>query len=143
MKRPTGVTILGVLAYLAAVLLVLAGLLSFFAGSFAAKLMANAGSSVPASIAGIIGGAIGVVFILFAVLYFATGYGLMALKNWGRIITIILSILSILGSLLGFTALMHGFAMFVVFWALVRLVISIVILWYLFQPEVKQAFGAA
>jgi len=143
MKRPTGVTILGVLAYFFAVCIVVLGLLSFIGGSFVASLLASAGSSLPASMAGVIGGVIGVLFICFAVLYFLTGYGLMALKNWGRIIAIVLCLLSLLGSLAGIPALMHGFGMFLAFWVLVRLAIAILILWYLFQPNVKQAFGAA
>ena len=52
---------------------------------------------------------IGGVMLVFAILYFAVGYGLWKLKNWARIITIILSglgavlgVLGLLGSLMAF-----------------------------------------
>lgn len=141
MKRPTGVTILGVLCYIGAALCLIFGALAFAGGAFIAGLMHNAETGVPAGIVGMIGGIIGVVLILIGVLYGLTGYGMLALKNWGRIILIVLMILGLIGSLFSLLAVFHGFMMGTLIWVIIRIAINLWILWYLFQPHVKQAFG--
>jgi hypothetical protein len=141
MQRPTGITILGVLCYIGAAICLIFGALGFAGGAFIASIVQNAGSAFPAGIAGAIGGIIGGVFIFLAVLYGVTGYGLMALKNWGRIILIVLMILGLVGTLFALLSVFSGFAMSSLIVVLIRLAISLWILWYLFQPHVKQAFG--
>jgi hypothetical protein len=141
MQRPTGVTILGVLCYIGAAICLIFGVLGFAGGAIITSIMQSAGSRLPAGIAGAIGGIIGGVFVLLAVLYGLTGYGLMALKNWGRIILIVLLALGILGGIFGLLATLHGFVMAGFIWTIVKLAINVWILWYLFRPHVKQAFG--
>jgi|SRR5580704_11686501 hypothetical protein len=141
MQRPTGITILGVLCYIGAALCLLGGILGFAGGAMIASLVHTAGAGLPAGIAGAIGGIIGGVFILLAVLYGLTGYGLMALKNWGRIILIVLMILGLLGALFALLGVFQGFAMSALIMVLIRLAINVWILWYLFTPNVKAAFG--
>ncbi len=139
MQRPTGVTILGVLAYIGAVCLLIGGAVSFIAGSFLTQIIHMPGSGLAAAA----GAIVGVVFIMFAVLYGVTGYGLMALKNWGRIIAIMLMILGVVFGIIGLLGSFALFMMSAFVFRIVMLAIDAWILWYLFQPHVKQAFGQA
>ena len=71
------------------------------------------------------------------------GYGLLKLKNWARIVSIVFAVIGIVGSLPGlFSALGHV----VIFTLVVNLIgigIDALIVWYLLQPDVKKAFAAA
>ncbi len=64
-------------------------------------------------------GGIGVVIGIF---YFIIGWGLWTLQGWARTVALIFAILGLLNFPIG-------------------TLISIIILWYLFQPEIKAAFG--
>lgn len=64
-----------------------------------------------------------IVFIILGILYFLIGYGLYALQSWARIAAIIFAIIGLINVPIG-------------------TIISIIILIYLFKPEVKAAFGA-
>jgi len=137
-NRPTGVTILAILALIGAGCFVLFALLAFFGGVVAAL------ASVPffAMLAGI--GAIGVVgFCLIAAAISAwIGMGLLKLRNIARILLLVFVGLSLLGSAIGLVfSLLH----LDVPSAIVRLMIGgidLCILMYLFKPHVKEAFGA-
>jgi len=115
------------------------GLLSFVGGAFVAGILKN----MPGvgNMAGGLVAAFGVIFLLIGALYAITGYGLWALKNWGRIITIVLMTLGLIFGLLGLVAVFSNFTAGMVVGQVVRLVICAWILWYLLQPNVKQAFG--
>ena len=63
----------------------------------------------------------GVIALIVAVLYIITGWGLWTMKSWARIVAIILAIISLLSFPIG-------------------TIIGIVILWYLFKPEIKEVF---
>src|SRR5256885_4296896 len=80
-------------------------------------------------------------FAMAALLVFVS-YGILNLKNWARIVTIVLSALSVLSGL-GMTlfALAH-FNIIIMCLSLVRLAISGWILWYLLQPQVQLAFNS-
>lgn|SRR5882724_7089623 len=139
MQRPTGVTIIAILSFLGAAVCILMGLLSFVGGAFVAGILKN----MPGvgNMAGGLVAAFGVIFLLIGALYAITGYGLWALKNWGRIITIVLMTLGLIFGLLGLVAVFSNFTAGMVVGQVVRLVICAWILWYLLQPNVKQAFG--
>lgn len=64
---------------------------------------------------------IGAIALLIGILYAIAGLGLWKLKPWARIIAIILAIISLLNFPVG-TA------------------IGIIVLWYLFKAEIKEAF---
>ena len=65
---------------------------------------------------------IGAIVIIIALIDFAIAYGLWKLQPWARTAAIIFAIIGLLGFPIG-------------------TVISIIILWYLFKPEIKEAFG--
>jgi|HubBroStandDraft_1064217.scaffolds.fasta_scaffold70738_2 hypothetical protein len=139
MQRPAGVTILGVLAFIGAGLLVLAALGMFLGGAILANMAARPGMGM---IAGAGGVALGVFFLVIAALYAVIGTGMFKLQNWARILVIVLSFLgaflnalSVLGSLLH----LHPLA---VLWSLILVAVNVWIAMYLLKPHVKQAFGA-
>ena len=145
MNRPTGVTVIAVLFFLAAVLGVLAGIGMMFFGGFMATLINQSGGQGSGAGAGLFAGlgvAFGIVVLVFAALYFLVGWGLLKLKEWARIVTIVLAALGVLGALFGFVAIFSHFALLIVFSSLVRLAICAWMIWYLLQPQVKAAFQA-
>jgi hypothetical protein len=79
-ERPAGVTILGVLAVVAAILQIITGLIL-------AALTNN-------------GGFIGF-FLIIGILYFITGWGLLNLKKWSWYITLILALIGLIGIPIG------------------------------------------
>lgn len=130
MTRPTGVTILAVLA-------LIGGLL----GLFAALGLLGVGA-----LSGALGGGIGVVFgvltivigvftLISAVLSLAFAYGAWNLRPWAWLLGVIsqgLNILTVVVNLIGGANL--GSQLF-------SLAISGAILYYLFTPQIKRAFG--
>ncbi len=144
MQRPTGVSILAVLEFIGAACMLLLGLLCFVGGAFIAQILAKTPGM--SALAGGAVAVVGVVFLLFAVLYGVTGYGLLTLKNWGRIITMILVALGAIFGLLGLvTTVSHmaGTSIGMLIWQLFWLAVDVWILMYLNKPHVKQAFGQA
>jgi type IV secretory pathway VirB2 component (pilin) len=49
------------------------------------------------------GAVIGIIIVIVALLYIAAGYGLLKRRQWGRVLTLILGVLSALGGLSGLT----------------------------------------
>jgi uncharacterized membrane protein (DUF2068 family) len=139
MQRPTGVTIIAILSFLGAAACIMLGLFSFVGGAVIAKMLANMPGM--SALGGGIVAALGVVFLLIGALYAITGYGLWALKNWGRVIMIVLMALGLVFGLLGLVAVFSNFTAGAIVMQVIRLAICAWILWYLFQPNVKQAFG--
>jgi hypothetical protein len=145
MTRPVGVTILAVLHYIGAALAVLVGLALIFGMSILGSIIASNAGQGKSGIIGFMAG-FGVVLGIFAFFGAAIavllGWGLWKLKNWARIIVIVLACiragfasLALLGSLIHFNPLVIGWA--------VDIAINGIIAWYLLQPHVKQAFTAA
>lgn len=139
MQRPTGVTIIAVLAFLGAGCLLLLALLSLVGGA----LFSSLASSRLGALAGIGAAVLAVFLLICAVVDVVVGVGLLKLQNWARIVTIVLIGIGLLGSVLSIFSPFHMHVFFVVF-LIRRLVLAAIyawILWYLFQPNVKQAFG--
>jgi hypothetical protein len=150
MNRPVGVTLIGVLDFLGMAIQIalgIGGLVGMsFLGAFITKLAAQNQQQMPpgTNITAIMA-SLGVVFAIgafvFALVSALIGWGMLSLKNWARILSIIYSSigilcfgLGILGSLLHFNPI--GFA-----WNMSWLVINALIIWYLLQSQVKAAFA--
>ena len=139
MERPTGVTILAVLAFIGAGLLVLAALGFLLMGGVMLSRMAGA----PLGMMGGIGVAfLAVVFLVIAVLYVVMGIGFWKLQNWARILAIVLTGLAVLFQALGVLGALAHFHPFLFIWRAIFLAIDVWIVVYLLKPNVKQAFGA-
>jgi hypothetical protein len=123
-----GITILAVLAGIGGVLLLLGGLASVGLGGLAAT----------ASGSGALGGLVaifGVLFLILGVLYLAFAYGAWTLKPWAWTLGIAGQIISLVLS--GVTLVTGGGINFV------GILIAVAILYYLYTPAVKAAFGRA
>jgi hypothetical protein len=140
MGRPTGVTIIAVLDFIGAGFCVLAGLAMMLGGGFMATMMGQQDGGAGAGFLGAIGAAAGVFFLVCAAVAVLLGWGLLKLKEWARIVTIVLAALGAVGALFGLLGVMGHFAAVAVFFVLIRLAINGLIIWYLLQPHVKAAF---
>lgn len=141
MVRPTGVTVIAVLAFIGAGLLTILGILAFVGGAFIGAMIgsgvqAQGSGPAGAGLGAMIGGVIGVFFLIFAAVQLTCGVGLWKLKEWGRLLTIIVSAIGIVLALFN---LMH-FHVFALFFVMIRIAIGGLIIWYLSQPQVKAAF---
>jgi uncharacterized membrane protein (DUF2068 family) len=135
-RRPTGVTILGILQLIGGVISLIFGLSSlFFGGLF---VVSNAAETAGAEVdLGPILLIAGVIALISGVIGLLAGYGLLTLKGWGWNLAVIFAGLNIVQNLLNLFqgAYIPG--------AIIGIVISGLILYYLFRPNVKRAFGKA
>lgn len=126
--RPMGITILAVLAAIGGVFLLLGGLASIGLGSLAAS----------ASGSGALGGLVaifGILFLALGVLYLAFAYGAWTLKRWAWTLGVAGQVISL--ALAAVNAVTGGGV------NIVGILISVAILYYLYTPAVKAAFGRA
>ena len=143
MVRPTGVTVIAVLCFLGTALCALFGLLTIVGGGFVATLINQQGAQGSAGVAGImagLGAALGVFMLIIAAVNGVIGFGLWKLKEWARIVTIILCGISALFQVLGLLGSMAHFNPIAFAWSGFWLGIDALIIWYLLKPEVKAAF---
>lgn len=133
--RPTGVTILGVLAVVAGGLAVIAGFALMAVGAFAGA--AGAATDTPAlGLFGVLGALAGVALLLYAVFAFVVAYGLLTRRRWAWYAALVLAALQVLqglGSLLGLEIMS----------AALGLAIGGFIAWYLLSPPVQAWFGVS
>jgi hypothetical protein len=139
MERPTGVTVLSVVAFIFGGFLGLGGLGMMLGGAVLAQMAKSGGLG---ALAGVGGAIIGIVLLGAAVIYVVDAVGLLKVQNWARILTVILVGLSLLRAGFGLLGSMAHFNVIALFFGLVIAAIDAWILVYLFKPEVKQAFGA-
>ena len=127
MNRPVGVTILGWLAIVGGVLAILGAFGAIAAGL--ALLALTAGASVIVLAFAVWIGILGVVDIIF-------GYGALKLSPWAWTLGVVLMIVNVVSSLLQLISAHGSFGGFII-----GLAIDAFILYYLFTPDVKAAFG--
>jgi hypothetical protein len=119
MKRPDGITIISIYHFVVAGLFVL-GACFMVAVPFLVAAAPDAQDAVP--IVAIVTVVVLLVMLVFAAGYAVIGWGLWTLKHWARMGAIVLAGLSLLSVPIG-------------------TIIGVLILWYLFQPEARAAFG--
>jgi hypothetical protein len=144
-RRPTGVTILGVLAILGGIALLFSGIvliglglvIGTYVGSAITNALSNAGYSGLASIGvGTLAAillALGAIFLILGILYFAVGVGYFGGKGWAWTIGIIVTFISIIFDVvqIALGAVSNAFGV----------IIGLLILYYLTRPHVKAFFG--
>ncbi len=153
MKRPFGVAVLAIIHFLEALLFLFTGAILWLFAQLVAEMGADAlqapdelsARMLPLILEFIQSGKLVAVYalvVVLAVMFAAVGVGLWRLRPWARLLTLGLTALRLLFlvpglvvSLVQMDALLvggHALMLFVYGW----------IVWYLFQPEVKRAFGA-
>jgi uncharacterized membrane protein (DUF2068 family) len=111
--RPLGVTILAVLEWIGAILVLITaiGLIAL-------------GAAIP--LFGALGLIFGVIMLLLALVSFIIGYGLFTLKSWAWMLAIIFNILDIILGIVAFD--------------IITIIISLIIVIYLQQGDIKSRF---
>lgn len=145
MERPAGVTVLAILQFIGAGMCVIFGLLMLVGGPFVAAMIGSRmngaeGSSAVAGMGAVIGVVGGVFCLIMAALYGVVGWGMWGLKNWARMVTIVLAAIGGLLQALGMMGSLVHFHIFAVLWHMIWIGVNAVIIWYLLQPQVKAAF---
>ncbi len=134
--RPTGVTIIAILAIIGGVLAIVAGLgLTVLGG-----ILGGAGAATGEAAGGMFGGLLavfGIGTLGLGIAELVTGFGLWRLAPWAWMVAVIVFIVNIVLTIL--TAL--GGNSLISFNTLVGIAIPAIILYYLMTPEVKSAFG--
>lgn len=145
MNRPTGVTLIAVLYFLGAAFAAFAGI-GMVAGGGMLATMINQQGSQAGPLAGIIaslGAAMGIFCLIMAAIDVLLGVGLIKVKEWARLTTVILTaVFAALGAL----GLLASFTHFVMFAFLIKACVVALQVWivvYLLKPEVKAAFQGA
>ncbi|HEY3929345.1 MAG TPA: hypothetical protein VGL89_13310 [Candidatus Koribacter sp.] len=146
MNRPTGVTLISVFFFVMCGLLVVGTIAAFVGGAFIGSLFGAALQQRGAGMTGagfgaMVGAILGVFFLIGAALNLICGIGLWKVKEWARILTIVLCGLGAALGVLGLFIGMIHFNIFMMMWRLLWLAIDVGIVWYLLQPEVKAAFA--
>jgi hypothetical protein len=137
MNRPTEVTIIAILSFLSGGLAALLGCGFLLGGA----MIASFGMSLPTSLVGIGVAIFACVFFGLAALDVITGIGLLNMKNWARILAIVIVGLGLLFAVLGILNGLLHFRIFVTLWEAIIAAIDLWVLTYLFKPEAQQAFG--
>jgi len=127
MQRPTGVTIIAVLAAIGGIFGILGGLTLIGLGGFIAASGVKGGAFAPI---------LGLLLLAYGLLALVLAYGFWNLKPWAWTLGVGLQAAGIVIDILQFvndsTQLVS---------AIISIAIAAAILWYLFQPHVKAAFG--
>jgi hypothetical protein len=123
--RPMGVTILVAVA-------VIGALFNFVV---AADLL-GIGGAIPAADRGSLAVPVGVIMLLSAVLLLLAAYGLWTISAWGWTLTVVLMVVGLVQNLLQY---LNDNSLLVPM--VVSALFAAAILWYLFQPSVRAAFG--
>lgn len=139
MERPSGVTILSILSFLAAALTILGACAMFLMG--AAGIAAASGGRALGGPLAALGAFAGVALLILAVIYAVNGVGLWKLLGWARLLTIVLVAIGVIFGVMGLFRAFAPLHAGLVVWQLIWLAIDVWILSYMFKPHVKQAFG--
>ncbi len=143
MARPVGVTILAILNFIGAAFCLLGGIAMIAGGGFMATMMSQQGGQGSAGAAGVLAGlgaVAGVFIIIIGGVSALVGFGLWKLKNWARIVSIVLLGISIAMQALQLLGVLAHFNLFALVWTAFWIAVDAFIIWYLLKPEVKAAF---
>lgn len=151
-RRPTGVTIITVLAIIAGVLLLFGGMGLVALAPFIGQIKVNDNTNnsntslslnvngtevtIPNNALFVLGGFIGVLgamLIVLGIANFVVAWGLLKGKGWAWIVTIIINIIT---AILNITSIVAGSI-----GSIGGLIINGIIIYYLYRPNVKSYFG--
>lgn len=131
MERPFGVTILAILAILNALIgfgvAAFAGMMFAWMGALTGGFGYGPGAGFFAGIGLVVAG----IATIIGIIYLLVAWGLWTGQGWAWTVTLIFTILSLIGSIFALIA----------FVGIVPLIINIIILYYLTRPHVKAFFG--
>jgi hypothetical protein len=135
--RPTGATIIAIIEGILGVLLALVALAAIGLGGLAGGIIGSSGVEGGAAAAGILAGLgfiFGIISLLLAILYFAIAYGVWKGRGWAWMLGVVVSIIGIVFGVLGLSG---GVSVS----NLISLALPIVVIYFLWQPDVKRWLG--
>ena len=133
MPRPIGVSLIATLFLVTATYLIVVG----------AVMLLSPGSVSMSSGADLLGGlevAGPYMFLLIAVVAVAIGAGLLRLHNWARRLAILAALLGMVLLLPSVSSAVLDFRMTQLIWGGLGVMVRAMIVWYLYQLPVKEAF---
>lgn len=138
--RPTGVTIIAILNIIGGIIMLIAGIAvvavgSLLPGVFEEGMMETGALGMPSALVGGAAVAVGAVIIALGIFSFVVAYGMLKGMSWAWTLTVVLSVISIV---LNAVSLASGN-----FGGIVNIIISGIVLYYLYRPHVKAYFGKA
>ena len=136
MQRPTGVTILAVLAAIVGILGLCAALALIGLGGVVGGLLGSRAGAQVGFLVGVVGVVVGGLTLLVALLDLAFAYGAWNLKPWAWMLGIVAQGISAILALVRLIDGRGGAGA-----EIVSIAISAIIIYYLMTPEVKKAFG--
>jgi len=133
-NRPTGITILAILALLGGLYLLFIGGFSTIIGPMMGQEMTTQTDDATAMAVGGAMTIMGIGLLAVGIFQLVAAYGLFTLKSWAWMLMVIMQVLSLI---------MNGFRLAGPDKspAIVAIVVAAAIMYYLFRPNVKQAFG--
>lgn len=139
--RPTGVVLIAIYHFLSAIFLVFLAIFLVVGGSVLGTMFGMGRNGMGGLGLGLVVGVMGAAFVaVFAIVAAVAGYGIWTLREWGRILSIVLAAISILISLPGLLFLGLHFNLFFGGYRLLRIAVNVLIIWYLVQPQIKALF---
>jgi hypothetical protein len=137
-KRPTGITVIAILIIIGGILLLLAGIGGVVVGSlFISSQIIGLGFVI-----------IGAIILAVGIGYLVVSYGLLKGKRWSWTITVVLLFIGIaidVASIIifGYFAINMDTSSFLTTnsGSIAGIIISVIILYYLYRPHVKSYFG--
>lgn len=140
MARPGGVTVIAVIEFLGGALCVLFGLGAITGAGFVSSVLRSQGSAAGmSSLMANIGTGFAVTCFVIAAILVLLGWGLLSLKEWARLVVMVLAGVSAVFTVIG----MAQFGSSMMTSGILRLVIDVLIIWYLMIPRVRGAFKAS
>jgi len=143
-QRPLGVTILAILAILFGILNLLAAVGSFLlAGVLSMEdVVEQVEGVIPEALIEAVPflfGALGVVFLIVAIILFVLAYGYLKGRGWAWTVTIVLAVISIVLGVVGWV--LSGFNPAGLVSMLINILVPLIIVIYLNTREAKAWFG--
>jgi len=136
-SRPTGVTIISILNIIGGIIMLIIGFgLAAISSILPTMTAIDPNASGQMALAGLLGPAgvaLGGIFIILGIISFIVAWGLLKGKGWAWSLTMILSIISIIISIVSLVGGNFG--------GVVNIIISGIIIYYLYRPHVKAFFG--
>ncbi len=136
-KRPIGVTIIAILIIIGGILLLLAGIAGVAVGSLSISQTIGLGFVI-----------IGAIILAVGIGYLVVSYGLLKGKKWSWTITVVLLFIGIVINVV--SIIIFGYFTFDTdtssflttnSGSIAGIIISVIILYYLYRPHVKSYFG--
>ncbi len=138
-RRPGGVTIIAVLLGIEGILEVIAGILLLTAFLFISHRVTVHGHTTVATVINVLGGILGGPPLIIGILTLIFTWGLWMLKRWAYWTTIVIAVLNILVALPPLFQSYSNIPSFV-FRLIILIVPIVILLYFLFFPQVRHAF---